>query len=105
MYCENGKWIIRNFGGRRMVNPVGESRRYVIPGELVVLDRSGRVNGELPDLQIYEDPNARQKKGLAPEWLKKRPKLAKAVMSAVLVAFALGAWTVLTAITLIMLTE
>ena len=103
MYSENNKWTIRNYAGRRVFNELGECTRYVVPGEVVFLDRSHRVDGQLPDLEIHEDPTRRQKKGLAPEWLGKKPKLVKAVMTAVLAAFALGVWTALTAITLWML--
>lgn len=100
MYSENNKWTIRNYAGRRVFNEVGECTRYVVPGELVILDRSHRADGHLPDLEIHENPARRKKKGLAPKWLNE-PKVVKAA----LVAFALGAWAVWTAITLMMLTE
>jgi len=98
MFSENGKWLIRNYAGRRMFNRVGECRRFVVPGEVLVLDRSHRANGQLPDLEIHEAPDYRQKKSLVPAWLKE-PSQVKAA----LLAFALGAWSVWTAITLAML--
>lgn len=98
MYSENGKWLIRNYAGRRMYNKYGECRRVVVPGEMIVLDRSHRANGQLPDVEIQEAPDHRQKKGLVPTWLSERR-----TVKAALVAFALGAWAVWTAITLAML--
>ena len=98
MYSENGKWLIRNYAGRRMYNAKGECRRVVVTGEMIVLDRSHRANGELPDVEIHESPDSRHKKSLVPPSLKES-KMVKAV----LVAFALGAWAVWTAITLLML--
>ena len=99
MYSENGKWTIRNYAGRRMFNENGECRRVVVPGELVVLDRSHRANGLLPDLEIHKSPDAGQRKGLVLAWLKE-----SRMVKAVLVAFALGVWSMWTAITLLMLT-
>jgi len=98
MYSENGKWLIRNYAGRRMYNEKGECRRVVVAGEMIVLDRSHRANGELPDLEIHESPDSRQRKSLVPPWLKE-----SRTVKAVLIAFALGAWSVWTAITLAML--
>ncbi len=98
MFCENGKWLIRNYSGTTKFNKVGERRRYVDPSELIVLDRSSRPNGQLPDLEIHESPDKRQKKGPVPAWLKE-----SRMVKAVLVAFALGAWSIWTAITLAML--
>ena len=83
-----------------MFNENGECRRIVVPGELVVLDRSHRANGLLPDLEIHKSPDAGQRKGLVLTWLSE-----SRMVKAVLVAFALGVWAMWTAITLMMITN
>lgn len=93
MYCEDGKWLIRNYAGRRQYNEIGECARVVEPGELIVLDRSRKPNGELPDLEIHEFPGAAQKKGLVPTWLKEPSEI-----KAMVIAFLLGMWAVFAAL-------
>jgi hypothetical protein len=87
MYCENDKWIIRNYAARRMVDRFGQSRRVTVPGEMIVLDRSSKPNGELPDLEVLESTEWVRKRGLGFLGL-----FESQVAKAALVAFALGAW-------------
>lgn len=91
MFNENDKWRSRNYAGRRMFDEFGQSRRVVVPGEVIVLDRSRSRDGELPDLEIHRDPNTAPK-GLGLDWLK--PKQFKSA----LLWFAFGVWSVWSAL-------
>lgn len=97
-FWENEKCLIRNYDERIRMAPGGAVIEVIkVPGEVTVFRQTGKGENRKAKLEVLAPETVEKKKGLVLAWLKPRE------VKAALVAFALGAWAVWTAITIAML--
>lgn len=101
IFWENGKYIVRNYATRIMLDPDGKQNNFDKPGELSIYCQVGKGDDRKGILEVLApDREERNKKSPSRGWFK-NPHVAEAV----LIAFALGAWSMWTAVTLAVLSH